>query len=330
MYRLVQLTTAATLSMVVGCAMFAPQAKVPADDAGPGIGSTPTLTPEPPPLLPPRLAIKKVPAGKAVMVEDKNIRGQAITVIKIDLRRVEPHFSFAYGTGKPLRKIESFQAMWRRSAPYVVASGTFFGVRNRETMGTIVTGGRIKQSPDWDNRGSALVIDHTGKAQMRTLRLERKPDPRMTRFWLQAGPRLLKDKKVWYHPKVEGFRDPSLFSRARRMCVGIAGNGHTMVFVGFKEYPSLPETAQILKDIGLSDAMNLDGGPSAGLAVGNRVIMAPDSRLTHVLVMKPRLAADSATALPPAAGTSARTSASPTPVAERQAKVRPALLEAAP
>jgi hypothetical protein len=322
MHRLAQMTAAAALSLVVGCAMLGPQAKPPSDDSNRPIGSQAVLTPPPPPPLPPRPAVGKIPAGKPVVVEDKHIHGQAITVVKVDLRRVEPHFSFAYGTGKPLRKVESFQAMWRRSAPYVVASGTFFGVRNRETMGTIVTGGRIKQSPDWDNRGSALVIDHTGKAEMRTLRLERKPNPRMTRFWLQAGPRLLKDKKVWYHPKVEGFRDPSLFSRARRMCVGIAGNGHTMVFVGFKEYPSLLETAQILRDLGLSDAMNLDGGPSAGLAVGNRVIMAPDSRLTHVLVMKPRFGAVTATARRPAA--------KPSPVVERQAKVRPALLEAAP
>ena len=53
----------------------------------------------------------------------------------------------------------------------------------------------------------------------------------------------------------------------------------------------MPETAEILRDIGVSDAMNLDGGPSAGLAVGDRLILEPESALTHVLVMEPKTAA---------------------------------------
>ncbi|MBM3268266.1 MAG: phosphodiester glycosidase family protein [Candidatus Sericytochromatia bacterium] len=244
--------------------------------------------PPPPPPLPPRPAARKPRSAPPVVVEHKQIRGQALTVVRLDLRRVSPEFSFAYGTGKPLKRVESFEAMHRRVGPFVVASGTFFGVRNRETMGTIVSRGKIHQAPGWDNRGTALVIDRSGKGRMTTLRVEGKPDPRRAAFWMQAGPRLVRKKQIWYNPRVEGFRDPSLFSRARRMAVGLAGNGRTLLVVAFKEYPTLLEAATILRDLGVSDAMNLDGGPSAGLAVGGRVYLEPDSRLTHVLVMKPR------------------------------------------
>lgn len=249
-----------------------------------------TPAPPPPPPLPPRPAVKKVPKPKAIQIESKNIRGQAISVVRVDLRQVEPRFAFAYGTGKPLRKVESFYSMWRRSVDPVVVSGTFYGERTRETMGTIVSGGRVHQSPDWDNRGTALVVDRLGKARMVTLRAEGKPNPRECSFWLQSGPRLVRNKQIWYKPHYEGFRDPSLFSRARRMAVGLAGNGRTLLIVGFKEYPTLMESAKILRDLGVSDAMNLDGGPSAGLAVSGRLIMGPDSPLTHVLVMRPRAA----------------------------------------
>ena len=178
--------------------------------------------------------------------------------------------------------------MWRRSADPVVVSGTFYGERTRETMGTIVSGGRVHQSPDWDNRGTALVVDRHGKGRLVTLRAEGKPNPKDCSFWLQSGPRLVRKKQVWYKPYYEGFRDPSLFSRARRMAVGLAGNGRTLLIIAFKEYPTLLESAQILRDLGVSDAMNLDGGPSAGMAVGRRLIMGPDSPLTHVLVMRPK------------------------------------------
>jgi hypothetical protein len=244
--------------------------------------------PPPPPPVPPRPPRKRHRPGPAVAVEHKSIRGQALTVVRVDLERARPHFAFAYGTGRPLKVVESFHGMLRRAGPFVVASGTFFGVRNRETMGTIVSGGRVRQAPRWDNRGSALVVDRSGKGRLVTLRVDGKPDPRRAAFWLQAGPRLVRDGKIWYNPRVEGFRDPSLFSRARRMAVGLAGNGRTLLLVAFKEYPTLLETAQILRDIGVRDAMNLDGGPSAGLAVGGRVFLEPDSRLTHVLVIRPR------------------------------------------
>lgn len=247
-----------------------------------------TPAPPPPPPLPPRPPKNPVPKPRPIQVENKNIRGQAISVVRVDLRQVEPRFAFAYGTGKPLKKVESFYAMWRRSMAPVVASGTFYGERNRETMGTIVSGGRVHQSPTWDDRGTALVIDRHGKARMITLRAEGKPNPKECSFWLQSGPRLIRNRQIWYRPHFEGFRDPSLFSRARRMSVGIAGSGRTLLIVAFKEYPTLLEAATILRDLGVSDAMNLDGGPSAGLAVGGSLLLGPDSPLTHVLVMRPR------------------------------------------
>lgn len=286
--RPVKLALAFSLVWATGCAGTLQRQK--ADDRAAYVHPEPETVqaPPPPPPLPPRPPLKRIPKPQPIIVENKNIRGQAISVVRIDLRQVEPRFAFAYGTGKPLKKVESFYAMWRRSTAPVVASGTFYGERNRETMGTIVSGGRVHQAPGWDNRGTALVVDRNGRGRMVTLRADGKPNPKEYAFWLQSGPRLIRNKQVWYHPHFEGFRDPSLFSRARRLTVGLAGHGRTLLIVGFKEYPTLKEAAVILRDLGVSDAMNLDGGPSAGLAVSGRLLMGPDSPLTHVLVMRPR------------------------------------------
>lgn len=244
--------------------------------------------PPPPPLARSFTAQKRFSRQKRpIRLEEKSLRGHDVSVVRVDLNRVDPHIDFAYATGRPLQIVEQFGKMWRRAQADIVASGTFYGVRNRQTMGTIVTGGRIRQAPDWDDRGTALVVSRAHRAKMATLRVDGRPDLDNSLFWLQAGPRLIRDGRIWYQPALEGFQDPSLFSRARRLTIGIAGRGQTLLLVAFKEFPTLWDTALVLRDLGLRDAMNLDGGPSVALALRERVLIQPATPLTHVLVLRP-------------------------------------------
>lgn len=272
----------ATMAGLVGCA--ATVAQMPVEPEAPVSVAAP---PSPPPLSPRPVRSKRHPA-KAITLQDKSIRGHSVTVVRIDLKLAEPDLIFAAKAEKPIRKTEPFSKIWRKVPGEITASGTFYGISNRETMGTIVSGGKVCQSPGWDDRGTALIVDHRGRGKMVTIRLDGRPRPEGAKFWLQAGPRLIRDRQLWFRPGFEGFFDPSLFGRAKRLAIGLAGNGRTMLLVAFKTPVTLASEALILRDLGVADAMNLDGGPSTALAFGGKLVVAPLSHLTHVLVVRPK------------------------------------------
>jgi exopolysaccharide biosynthesis protein len=97
------------------------------------------------------------------------------------------------------------------------------------------------------------------------------------RHALGAGPRLVQGGRLHIPYAWEGFR-PSLYRiRTSRSAVGITGAGKVL-FVAVEGRDrqntgmSLVELARLMRDLGAVEAMNLDGGGSATLVVGGRVV----------------------------------------------------------
>lgn len=190
---------------------------------------------------------------------------------------------FAYDTGAPLRRREPFTGMAATARAAAVVNGTFFSVRTAETMGTLVSEGRVLQHRDWDDRGTALVIGLDGRARISTLRVDGRPDHRQARFAITSGPRLVRRGKVWLHPGREGFGDPALFGRHPRLAMGLAEGGTSLIVACFPTPMTLPQLAEAMKALGAHDALNLDGGPSVAMAYRGKVVAAPRWGLTNVL-----------------------------------------------
>ena len=98
---------------------------------------------------------------------------------------------------------------------------------------------------------------------------------------LGAGPRLLRDGEIEITAEAEQFRSDISEGRAPRSAVGITEDNH-LIFVtvdgrqpGFSIGFSLEELAQLLKDLGIKDAVNLDGGDSAGMVVRRFIVNNP-------------------------------------------------------
>jgi hypothetical protein len=100
-----------------------------------------------------------------------------------------------------------------------------------------------------------------------------------------GGPRLLKSGELYVSKNSEQFRTDIAKSRTARTAVGINRDGN-LVFVTIdkcQEGPlraksvgvTLEELAQIMKDLGCRDAMNLDGGSSSTMILKGAVINAP-------------------------------------------------------
>ena len=102
-----------------------------------------------------------------------------------------------------------------------------------------------------------------------------------------GGPRLLKGGQVYISDNSERFKGDIAKSRAARTAVGISKDG-LLVFAtvdknkqgtsASRSYgASLEELAQIMKDLGCVDAMNLDGGSSSTMVLSGEVVNAPSS-----------------------------------------------------
>jgi hypothetical protein len=122
------------------------------------------------------------------------------------------------------------------------------------------------------------ALERHGPAEIRT-----SVEPSGVRHALGGGPRLVRDGQVDISYSREGFR-PSLYRpRTSRSAVGITRSEKVLLVA--VEGPdeentgmSLRETAALMRDLGASEAMNLDGGGSTTLVVGGRVVNRDESR----------------------------------------------------
>jgi hypothetical protein len=85
-----------------------------------------------------------------------------------------------------------------------------------------------------------------------------------------GGPLLLQDGRVVLDGPLEGFSPAFLTQGAPRTVIGSDGSRLWLVTLqGVGDAgPTLAETALLLRDLGLRDALNLDGGSSTGLVMG--------------------------------------------------------------
>lgn len=98
---------------------------------------------------------------------------------------------------------------------------------------------------------------------------------------ISGGPYLVKEGQVFVDAKEQSFRDGSFMKAAPRTAVGITpDNRLLMVTVDGRQQDlsvgvTLYEMAQIMKALGATDAMNLDGGSSTQMVVRGSVVNSP-------------------------------------------------------
>lgn len=181
---------------------------------------------------------------------------------------------------------EEFRQLVARYSAAVVAGGTFFAKNKQKTvMGNMVAGGRFLKYSQWENFGTTLGLGTGNQPEMVTARVDGKPQWNRHWFSLTCGPRLLRRGKIWLKPGLEGFKDPHVLGKASRSAIGFPASGKQLILVTFRDFLTLPQEARAMRAIGCSEAMNLDGGSSNALAVGNKIIVPARRPLTNVILI---------------------------------------------
>ncbi len=230
---------------------------------------------------------------QAVKVDRGKINGVSFYRTIIDL--TDPHTFITIGlannatfanTQQRSSGDEEFRQLVARHSAAVMATGTFFAKsKQKAVMGNMVAGGRFLKYSQWENFGTTLGLRVGNHPEMVTARVDGKPQWNRHWFSLTCGPRLLRRGKIWLKPNLEGFKDPHVLGKARRSAIGYPASGKQLILVTFKDLLTLPQEARAMRGIGCSEAMNLDGGSSNALAVGNKIVVPARRPLTNVILI---------------------------------------------
>jgi exopolysaccharide biosynthesis protein len=106
-----------------------------------------------------------------------------------------------------------------------------------------------------------------------------------------GGPRLLRDGRVAVAARAEGFAPLRSFAQAfvrgrqPRTLAGVTEDGRLLLVTvdgrrpGWSVGMTLPEAARLMRSLGATDALNLDGGGSTTMVVRGQVVNRPSDRV---------------------------------------------------
>ena len=252
-------------------------------------------------LLGDRPATASVPQGNPISFTRRQIGAVRFYHARLDLRDPTTFITVGLANNAKVANSrahyggrEKFPGMVKRSHGALTVNGTFFsGDQRSRVMGNLIAEGRVLKYSRWENYGTTLGLTADGngvkQAEMMTARVDGRPKWENHWFSLTAGPRLVRQGKLWLAPKSEGFRDRRVFAgKAKRSAIGISKDGRYLHLVTFISPITLTQEAHIMIALGARDAMNLDGGSSLGVAHRGKVLLNPPRSLTNVLVVYDR------------------------------------------
>lgn len=99
-----------------------------------------------------------------------------------------------------------------------------------------------------------------------------------------AGPTLLKNGVIMADGKNEGFKEDKInINRGQRSFAGVTQNN--VLIIGTVSNVNVKELASICKNMGMREAINLDGGASSALYFKGKTITSPGRKLSNAMVI---------------------------------------------
>ncbi|MEM6433364.1 MAG: phosphodiester glycosidase family protein, partial [Cyanobacteria bacterium P01_D01_bin.115] len=101
-----------------------------------------------------------------------------------------------------------------------------------------------------------------------------------------GGPTLVRGGQIIADARAEGFSEAFAAQAAPRSAIGVTPDGHiVLVAIHYSpggRGPTLAEAAQIMRQLGAQNALNLDGGTSSSLYLGGTIINRHGSTVGRV------------------------------------------------
>lgn len=239
--------------------------------------------------------VKRTPAGSSTKPivsaqQTYKVGGHSFTAQVVTISLMHPKIQLDVAlAGDAIGKVEELSSIAKRNHAIVAINGTFFDAYTKGAYkapyGYIVSSGKIRKKSSGDLR-TMFIYDKNNLAELI-------PGADFTERFeggqldggLQVGPRLLKDGKVSLNVKAEGFRDPKILTGGgARSALGITRD-HKLILLTTGG-ATIPQLAEIMKQAGAYQAMNLDGGASSGLYYDGKYMTQPGRKISNALLIK--------------------------------------------
>lgn len=217
--------------------------------------------------------------GDSVRLLYRKVGGIPVRYVVADLNN--PYVRVSVVTARQLGRDESIWDLLARSRPTAATTGTYFSTSTKLPVGDIVIEG---ERVHFGGIGTALCITYDNRVRFIRQKLHRQHNWSDYRLVLGAGPRLLQKGQISLYPQGEGFHDRRVYAVSRRVAVGVTKQNKLLMVV--VERPiSLRRLAWIMRALGATDAIALDGGGSSCLYYRCQVKVLPRRKLTNLLVV---------------------------------------------
>lgn len=191
--------------------------------------------------------------------------------------------------GDVIGKVEELGSMAKRAKARIAINGTFFDAYTdsdyKAPYGYIAGGGKLKKNSPGDKRATFLYnADQLAEIVPGLSFMDRFNQGRVNGA-VQAGPRLVANGKIALDVAGEGFKDPKILTNGgARSALGITRD-HRLILLTTSG-ATIPQLAEIMKQAGAWQAMNLDGGASSGLWMDGKYLTKPGRLLSNALVVR--------------------------------------------
>ncbi|MWV47043.1 copper amine oxidase [Paenibacillus sp. HJL G12] len=230
--------------------------------------------------------------SKPVISEKKTFKvsGRAFNVQMVTVSLMHPQVQMdVVLAGNTPGKVEDLSSIAKRSGATVAMNGTFFDAYTsgsyKAPYGYILSKGDIKMASSGDKRVIFTYDENQLASLIAGADFQSKYSQGLIEGGLQAGPRLLVDGKVSLNVKQEGFKDPKILTGGgARSALGITKD-HKLILLTTGG-ATIPQLAEIMRQAGAYQAMNLDGGASSGLYYNGKYLTTPGRKISNAIVIK--------------------------------------------
>jgi exopolysaccharide biosynthesis protein len=237
-------------------------------------------------------AAQASPAASTSCTSQK-VLGVWAHVVTIDLNDNTLEVGIALARGG-LRTSEPFGSMVSRTKPIAAITGTFFCTRSLAPVGDVVIDGHIVCR---GTVGACLAFAPDNKVRISSACRGDRSDWTGIVAGVRSGPQLLSGGVIKIDARKEGFRDKGLFGRRVRSAIGVTPQ-NKLLLVAVKTPVTFGELAKVMRRLGATEAVNLDGGSSTALSYGDKIVVRPARRLTNLIVVSRRRPFIAPSALP--------------------------------
>ncbi|MCP3794586.1 phosphodiester glycosidase family protein [Paenibacillus sp. CH40] len=191
--------------------------------------------------------------------------------------------------GDSIGKVEDLSSLAKRNQAVVAINGTFFDAYTKSSYktpyGYLVSHGKMLKKSSGDQR-TVFTYDANHLSELMSgSTFEQRLSQGSVEGALQAGPRLVTNGQVSLNVKAEGFKDPKILTGGgARSALGMSRD-HKLILLTTSG-ATIPQLAQMMKQAGAYQAMNLDGGASSGLYYNGSYLTTPGRQISNAIIVK--------------------------------------------